>query len=64
MGKTKKSTMNVLENTLAKNQRLKTEAVTKMDDYFTICQYKTEEPKNIGAYIYIFIFRRGVQSPT
>ena len=26
---------------------LKIEAVTKTEDYFAICQYKTEESKNI-----------------
>ena len=36
----------VLDNT-HKNQRLKIEAVTKMDDFFTIYEYKTEEPKSI-----------------
>ena len=30
-----------------KNQRLKIQTMTKIDDYFTICHYKTEEPKNI-----------------
>ena len=29
------------ENTDIKNRRLNIEAVMKMDDYFTICQYKT-----------------------
>ena len=39
----------VLENTYTKNGTLKIEAVTKIDKCFTICQYKTEEPKNIGV---------------
>ena len=30
-----------------KNQSLRTGSLTKMDDYFTICQYKTEDPRNI-----------------
>ena len=47
MGKTTKSTIKVLKNTLTKNWRLKIEAVTKMDDYFTICQYKTLGLKDI-----------------
>ena len=46
-GKKTQSTIKVLENTHIKNQRLKSEAVTKMDEYFTICQHKTEEPTNI-----------------
>ena len=36
----------ILENTHTKNRRLKIEAVTKMDDYFTNCQYKIKKPKN------------------
>ena len=39
----------VLENTYIKNGILKIETVTKIDNCFTICQYKTEEPKNIGV---------------
>ena len=39
-------TIKILENTHTKNLRLKIEAVTKMDDYFTICQYKIKKPKN------------------
>ena len=26
---------------------MKIRSLTKMEDYFTICQYKTEEPRNI-----------------
>ena len=37
----------MLENTLTKNQSLKIGSQTKMDDYFTICQHKTEKPRNI-----------------
>ena len=29
------------------NRRLKNEAVTKTEDYLIICEYKTEELKNI-----------------
>ena len=47
IAKTIYSTIKALENTLTKNRRLKIESLTKMDDYFTICQYKTEEPRNI-----------------
>ena len=44
MGKT---TIRVLQNTLKNNRRLKIGSLTKMKDYFTICQYKTEDPRNI-----------------
>ena len=47
IAKTIYSTIKALENTLTKNRRLKIESLTKLDDYFTICQYKTEEPRNI-----------------
>ena len=47
MWETTLSSIKVLENTYAKNQKLKIEVVTKMDNYFTICQYKTEKPKII-----------------
>ena len=36
----------VLENTYTKHPRLKIETVTNMDDCFTICQHKTQEPTN------------------
>ena len=42
-GKTPQSTIKILKNTHTKNRRLKIEAVTKMDDWITICQHKTEE---------------------
>ena len=38
------------ENTLTNNRRLKIGSLTKMDNYFTICQYKTEEPRNIEIF--------------
>ena len=47
MGKTTQSMIRALENTLTKNRRLKIGSLTKMDDYFTICQYKIDEPRNI-----------------
>ena len=47
MGKTTQSMIRALENTLTKNRRLKIGSLTKMDDYFTICLYKTDEPRNI-----------------
>ena len=43
----------VSENTHTKNGRLNIEAVTKMGDHFTICQYKTEESK-WDMYSYFF----------
>ena len=49
MVKTIQPMIKVLENTYTKNGTLKIEAVTKIDNCFTICQYKTEEPKNIGV---------------
>ena len=36
----------VLRNTHTKSRKLKIEAVTNMNDCFTICQCKIEEPKN------------------
>ena len=33
-----------------KNRKLRIEALTKMGNYFTIYQYKTEEPKNIEIF--------------
>ena len=47
MWETTSSSIKVLENTYAKNRKLKIEVVTKMDNCFTICQYKTEKPKMI-----------------
>ena len=41
------STLRNLENIHTKKRRLKIEDVTKMDDCFTLYQYKTEEPTNI-----------------
>ena len=38
--KTPQSTIKVLENTHTKNRPLKIEAVTKMGNCFTICQYR------------------------
>lgn len=46
MGK-RQYTIKVLENIHTKSQRLNSEAVTKMDDCFNLCQYKAEEPTNI-----------------
>ena len=46
MGKTTWSMIKVLENSLTEIWRLKIKAVTKMDDYFTICQYEKEEPEH------------------
>ena len=47
MWKTTLFSIKVLENTYAKSPTLKIEVVTKMDNCFTICQYKTEKPKII-----------------
>ena len=44
----------ILGNTLTKNRRLKIEAVTKMDDCFTICYHKTEEAKNSETKLKIY----------
>ena len=40
------STIKILENTHTKNRKLKIKDVTKMDDCFTIRQYKLEKSKN------------------
>ena len=37
----------ILYQSLRKKRRLKIGSLTKLDDYFTTCQYKTEEPRNI-----------------
>ena len=52
LGKTIHSTTKDLRNTNAKTQRFDIEAVSKMDDCFTICQYKTEELKYLDIYPY------------
>ena len=41
------STTKALGNTHTQNRRMKIEAVSKMDDSFTICDYKREQPKDI-----------------
>ena len=46
--KHRQSILNLFNYTLTKNRRLKIESLTKMDDCFTMCQYKTEQPINIG----------------
>ena len=40
-------TTKVLGNTHTQNRRMKIETVSKMDDSFTICDYKKEQPKDI-----------------
>ena len=47
IGEMSQSTIKVLENSLSKLRGLHVEAVAKMEDCFTICQYKTKEPTNI-----------------
>ena len=42
--------MKVVDKTHTKNLKLKIEAVTKIDTFFTKCQYKTEKPKNIEIF--------------
>ena len=45
--KTTKPTIKVVEKTHTKNYQLKIEAVTKLDNCFTIYHYKTEETKKV-----------------
>ena len=47
---TRKHLGNILENT---HKKSKIEAVTKMDDCFTKCHYKTEEPANVEIFTLI-----------
>ena len=47
MGEKIQSTIKFLEKFHPKNRILKIEAATKIDNCFSICQYKIEEPKNI-----------------
>ena len=58
--KTIQSTTNfikqVLENTDTRKRRLKIEAVTKMDHWFTMCQYKREKSKNL-RYLPLFLLK-------
>ena len=42
-----------LENTLTKNGKLKIESFTWMDEYFIICQYKTEKTRNFETSAHI-----------
>lgn len=32
------------------------EAVTKIDDCFTVCQYKAEKPKNIEIFMFLEVW--------
>lgn len=54
--KTAQSRYKVSENTHAEDLSLKMKAVTELDDWFTICQYKREEPKNTKMSILILFF--------
>ena len=47
MGEKTHPTIKVLESTQTKFWRLNIKAARKMDDCFTICQYKKKEPTNI-----------------
>ena len=51
--------LKVQENTHTKNRRLKFEAITNMDDGFSICHYKIKEPKKYFRDQTVF-FERGV----
>ena len=51
--------LKVQENTHTKNRRLKFEAITNMDDGFSICHYKIKEPTNYFRDQTVF-FERGV----
>ena len=53
--KTTQSTIKVLENTHTINRSLKIENVTKMDDFFTTCQHKTEDHPKIQISDTIFL---------
>ena len=51
--------LKVQENTHTKNRRLKFEAISNMDDGFSICHYKIKEPTNYFRDQTVF-FERGV----